>query len=369
MARPVRQRLRRLFPPIAWRDEALAARQVEVAEHRRQIGELRERVRELQQERVAKRGPSFWTQLELLRAEAAYTPNVDTARLTPLAQVPFKLRNYMLAQSHGVAVPAILDVADTGEDLDLAEATGRFVVKGDGGAGGRGVLLLERSGSGALIEIGTGRPFRDEEVGPEVAARSGVRPPYFVERFIETGDEEASVPVDVKFFSFYGQVGHVLLRRVLPGPEGTIVQYRYVDPRGSDLGAVMPAQRVTPDIPLPADFEEMVRISRHLSRAVGLPFCRVDLYTGPNGPLLGEITRAPGGRRIYRDDHDEQLGRLWVKARARLALDLARGRPFGALHGDHPIEDLYPTRSAEAPEFFPGAWPIVTAPCENWCAL
>ncbi|SEE29146.1 ATP-grasp fold amidoligase family protein [Ruania alba] len=371
---PLRRRLRRAVPPIAWRDEALAVQRERLDELRARvderdgtIGDLRRKLRELERERVAERPPSFWSLLELLRAEATYAPAADPHRLTPLRQMPFKLRNYMLAQSHGIAHAEVLGVWSTAAEIDLADLSGRIVVKGDGGAGGQGVLLLDRAGDGGFTEIGTDRTYPADEIGPILGARHGVRPPFFAERFIQAGPGGPTVPVDVKFFSFYGEVGHALLRRVWPGAEGTTVEYRYVAADGTDLGEVMPGQRVAPDVPLPPDFAEMVQVARHLSRAVGLPFCRVDLYSGTDGPLLGEITRAPGGRRIYERHHDERLGRLWVAARARLSTDLARGRPFGALHGQYPVEALYPTRSAESPAFVPGEWPLVVADCQDWC--
>ncbi len=126
--------------------------------------------------------------------------------------------------------------------------------------------------------------------------------------------------------------------------------------------------RAVPDtsIPVPARLPEMVRIAAHLSRAVGLPFCRVDLFDTDDGVVLGEVTRTPGGNERYLPEHDAAMGLAWERAAFRLDLDLLAGRPPGVLHGPVPVDNPYPpshvSRSAD-----PGPWEPVVRPCEEWC--
>lgn len=171
---------------------------------------------------------------------------------------------------------------------------------------------------------------------------------------------------DVKVYAFYGHVGHILLRRPTEHGQIATMGYRYLDENGSDLGRdVAPVQRINPDIPLPANFERVIAIAGHLSSAVPLPFIRVDVYDTVDGPVLGELTRTPGGRQVYRQDYDTMLGSLWDEARIRVEVDIQSGRPPFTLHGSHDVPTLYPDDHPSST----GArgWTVHAAPCEQWC--
>lgn len=119
----LRASARQLFPPIAWREEKLAERTAEVrrlrAELRRsvtaqqyaeaeaerlrlELAALRNRITET---RAALQRPSWQRSLDDLRRNVVTLRSVDREKAHPLRQLPFKLRNYRLALSHGVPAP------------------------------------------------------------------------------------------------------------------------------------------------------------------------------------------------------------------------------------------------------------------------
>ena len=127
------------------------------------------------------------------------------------------------------------------------------------------------------------------------------------------------------------------LRRMTQHGNTRLAHWQYLDRDGVDLGDVAEGRTVNPDLPTPPNLEEMVEIAERLSVAVPTPMIRVDLYDTSEGVRLGEFTVMPGGKQYYRADHDLALGTLWDRAVGRLQRDLANGRPFALLRGEHPV--------------------------------
>ena len=82
--------------------------------------------------------------------------------------------------------------------------------------------------------------------------------------------------------------------------------------------------------------------------------------------MLGELTRTPGGKQLYRADHDRALGELWADARRRLDVDIQAGRPPFTLHGSHDAPLLYPPSHPSHGEGS-GHWTVHREPCGRWC--
>lgn len=322
-----------------------------------------------QERQRAHDAPSFQHLLHTLRQQARISVRYDGAAQTPLMQIPYKLRNYRLAQSHGIAVPEILAVWESATAIDnLEHLPERFVLKSDGGAGSSGVFLLERTDTDRYTMLGTTRTFSQRELAAHLIGLDmhRVRPPFFVEAFLLSDPAASEIPEDVKIYSSHGRILQIMLRRVGKHGAPSTVRTRFIDADGADLDAVALDRAGDATIPLPRWLPEMVAAARHLSRAVGVPFCRVDLYDGIDGPVLGEITRAPGGAQRYRAAHDRWMGEQWLRGAVDLARDLTKGRPYGVLHGDRPATNHYPASHA-ARSTDPGAWQPQVVPCGQWC--
>lgn len=293
--------------------------------------------------------------------------SIDKDLRHPQRHLPFKLRNYRLAASHGIATPRVLGVWSKPGSIDLDGLPERFVLKADGGAGSKGVLPLQRIDDGRFESVDGAKQFNADEVRDlfnEQVAASKVSGPYFAEEFLVQPDG-GSIPDDVKLYVCYGEVLQVLLRRVSEHGNLAGNTHRYLAADGADLGDVALGKKIDPLIPVPAGLPEMVRQAQLLSRAVGVPFCRVDFYQTAQGVVLGEITRAPGGNQRYRDDHDEAMGLTWEAAQWRLEMDHLAGRPFGVLHGTRPAPNHYPEpHPSTRPDA--GAWTVRYDDHERW---
>lgn len=280
-------------------------------------------------------------------------------------QLPYKLRNLEFAASHGIGVPTVYQVWPDVASIDLSALPDTFVLKADGGAGSVAVFPLRRVGPDRYERVGaTGQVAQAEILDLLRSLGRAARPPFFAEELL-TAVGGGPIPNDVKLYMFHGEVGHVLTRYVgVHGRAGTI-RLRFIDEQGADFGPVAIGRKHDPAIEVPPSLAQMVEAARHLSRAVGLPFCRVDLYDTSRGIVLGEVTRAPnGGNDRYTEEHDQLLGRRWLDGAARLSADLSAGRPSGTLFGTVADLRLYPPHDSPRAA---ANFERTIVDCSQWC--
>lgn len=282
--------------------------------------------------------PSWQAYVRRTRREFAHVAALPDRDEVPQWRLPRKLENYRLALSHGIPVPTVYAVWDTLAKVRLDDLPDRFVLKSDRGSTSRGVFPVQREADG-YVQVDGRRRFGPTGMLEELAAlesRGRARGPYFAEELLRD-HAGAALPHDVKLYCFYGEVGQVLIRDVPEHGVDHSLRKRYVRADGTDLTAQIPDPQ-DPTLPLPPHFAEVLEAGRVLSLAVPFPFVRVDLYDTPGGVVFGELTLAPGGPNAWALDHDTALGRMAEMAQARLWRDLARGRPYDFLRGEHPVE-------------------------------
>lgn len=355
-------------------EELIAAREEKIARLRRELARetaARKRAQEWlatdRPERMDSAPPSFRRNLIELRRTMEDLRALDPEAFHPARQIPRKLRNYRLAASHGVAVPQVLGVWAREADIDLSGLPDTFVLKSDVGAGGNAVFPLRRVAADRFAVIGGEEVLSTTQLRERFAARPSAGGPFFAEGFLQQRVPTVEIPDDVKIYACYGEVSMVLLRQMPVHANLDHARYRYTDARGADLGKdIAPGSRIDSAIPLPEPLEDFIRVAEHLSRAVAVPFIRVDIYDTVDGPVLGELTRAPGGRQRYRRDQDIAMGQAWDRARWRLELDVLDGRPLRNLHGLHPAPNLYPDSHVSHQED-PRGWAVATVDCGQWC--
>lgn len=308
--------------------------------------------------RAPKTNASFEQGIFDLRRTTVALRSIDREMAHPLRKMPFKLRNYSLAQSHGVQTPNVFATWVDARDIDVSELPDQFVVKTDGGAGGHGVLPLTRIAPDSYREFGTGKVRSGREVREHFIDRPRTSGPYFAEELLT--DHAGKIPNDIKIFAFYGKIAYIqLINRF----EHKTPRFHFISSNGESLNDDIIHSRNDSSIPIPDTLSKISKVSEHLSRAIGLPFARIDLYNAARGIVLGEITRGPGLSHKHSPDFDIFVGELYEEARLRLETDVANGRPFGVLHGNTSFKNHYPQEEkyASAP------WQPLIVPCTTWC--
>lgn len=342
-----------------------------VREERDELSRDLERLAALaREERLRRRAPSFEALLAAYAAQHSAAVKSGDRSLSPMAQVPYKLRNYSLAQSHGVRSPLIYGVWTSRNEVTLRHiSVDRVVLKGDGGHSAQGVFPLERTARGWRSTDGK-IDFSGDELPDHMRTALGkARAPFFAEEFLESPSGWA-IPEDVKLYCAYGEVMQIYIMR--SSREGSMERQsfssRFLDAGGAPLGEIRNGLAYDESIDTPANFPQLVEAAEHLSRASGLPFMRVDMYATAAGPVLGELTSVPsGGKQSYVEGHDKALGTSWVNGLARLEHDLMEGRPFGTLFGEQDYSWWYPTAEDPNNMHNPSNWLRTHAQCHDWC--
>lgn len=251
----------------------------------------------------------------------------DLGFVEPVWAINAKQDAYRWADAAGVRRPATLASWAAASEVDWDALPQRFVLKPDAGAGGKGVLLLERRGDHVLDLLRQCLRTR-EDVTQELSALAlagRISPALSAEELVQDAQRPGGPPVDWKFYTFFGVVGLVLARAPALDDRGREHHgWRMFDSEWRDLGDAYAGHPPDTSIALPVHRGALFDLASRLSGSIPRPFMRIDLYDGPDGPVFGEITPEPGGGQRFRRDVDRELGALWEHAEARLLVRAGR---------------------------------------------
>lgn len=245
-----------------------------------------------------------------------------------------KYKLHQFCKDHGFPMPEVYAFWKTPKELDLGNAPRKFVLKPTVMFSAWGVMLLEKRDDGTFYDQLKGRVLTLQQIEAEQQRAYDLckyKDSYrlMMEEKIEGRDPEQAVPLDYKVSVFYDEPGQV--HQINRNPE--ILEFAFFD--GSfdrlDLQDKIVSDWTTKhqgQHDRPEDYEEMLRIACSLTKALGTPFMRVDMFAGPRGPVVGELTPSPGdafyGNNFkYTAEYDAELGRAWSEAERRITADNA----------------------------------------------
>ena len=250
-----------------------------------------------------------------------------------------KLKSYSFARSYGVYVPDVFGVWERPTDITWNELPDAVVIKSAKGTAARGVTPLRRTEHGwtTVTTTETIDPTKIVHRLSALEADGKVGGPYFAEELLGGGVGNA-LPVDVKVHAFYGEISHVLLRRVIVHRDADATAFRVILPDGSDPGPIVRGLHHDHAIPVPSNLDELMEVARVMSLGIPRAFIRVDLYDIDGRVVFGELTPRPGHLMDYGPKQDERLGHLWERAHARVMNDALGGAGFAMRFGPGPRE-------------------------------
>jgi hypothetical protein len=281
--------------------------------------------------------PSFHRYIHADRRLAGHL--LDLGRGDRGQVITHKLKSYAFAQSHGVDVPRLFGVWDHPDDIAWDQLPDHVVIKSVRGTAARGVKPLRRE-AGRWTTVTTTKPIEPSEIVARLRAHETadvVSGPYFAEELLGGGIDNL-LPVDVKVHAFYGEVTHVLLRRVLVHGDPTVSTFRVVFPDGSDAGPVVRGLTHDEDIPVPGNLADVCGVAARLSLGIPRAYVRIDMYDVDGRIVFGELTPRPGEPMYYGAKLDTWLGHVWERAQARVQSDLLDGAEVGLRFGTGPRE-------------------------------
>lgn len=242
----------------------------------------------------------------------------------------YLLHNF--CKEHGFPMPLVYNFWKTPSEMNFDQAPKKFVLKPTVMFSMWGVMLLERLDDGTFHDELKDRVLTFEQIQAEqqlVYERCKYKGSYrlMIEEKIESHVPGQPVPFDYKVSVFYDEPGQV--HQINRNPQ--VVEYAFFDGEFEPLeldGTIISDWSTTHQgqHDRPEDYKEMLQIACDVTKALRTPFMRVDMFAGPNGPVIGELTPSPGdafyGNNFkYTDEYDTRLGQAWLEAEKRLAAD------------------------------------------------
>ena len=228
----------------------------------------------------------------------------------------------------GCRVPVTLAIYDDARDLIFETLPERFVIKPTEWWSMRGVMVLTRDGDRYYDRLHkrlmTADEIRAEERRHQTEWQLNDRPcNILVEEIVTDEAGPDLIPFDYKCYTFNGDVRFIgQFDRNGNLPKAAF----YYD----DFSPMRPEQFMEPEINgierghhrLPKCWCGILDTASKVSLALKTPFISVDIYASDRGPVVGELTPTPGGpyHGMWRFQQwfDEELGRAWSRAAARL---------------------------------------------------
>ncbi|HEY1797276.1 MAG TPA: ATP-grasp fold amidoligase family protein [Stellaceae bacterium] len=245
-----------------------------------------------------------------------------------------KTAAYDFAKSVGVEIPLIYRLFDKAEDFRDEDFPDNFVVKPKGLHSTQGVMVLKRIGPSRYFDFMKKREWSEQEIRTaqsEWFEKNRFKGNYklIVEEKLIDDNGDDKIPFDYKLYMFRG-VNKLIIqydRNSIP-PTGSWFGDDW-SPFDTDLNFDSEwkvLQRGEPK--KPACAYALLEAARKISVALPTPFVSVDMYATTRGPVLGELTLAPGGpyygrQYKFREHFDQELGAAWDVALQQL------GRPIG----------------------------------------
>ncbi|MDJ0321722.1 ATP-grasp fold amidoligase family protein [Pseudarthrobacter sp. PS3-L1] len=236
---------------------------------------------------------------------------------------------HKFCKEHGFPMPEVYKFWKTPHELNLDDTPKKFVLKPTVMFSAWGVMLLERLDDGTFHDELQNRILTFAQVKAEQLAayeRCKYKGSYrlMMEEKVEGRNGDQPIPLDYKVSVFYDQPGQV--HQINRNPK--VLEYAFFDGQFAplDLGDTIISDWATKSLgrhDRPADSAEMLKIACELTMTLKTPFMRVDMFAGPQGPVIGELTPSPGdafyGNNFkYTEKYDLDLGQAWLDAERRI---------------------------------------------------
>jgi len=230
----------------------------------------------------------------------------------PIFELETKLGAKQLAEAAGVRYPKVLQGPfNSCREFDTQKLPGRFVVKPNWGAGGHGVVIVERRGQ-KLYDLKTSCElrFKDGQIADElVLVGRGSDGLVFAEEMVFYD----GIPCDFKLYCFYGQVG--LIAQIVQGERK---RFKFYNAAGKNMGNIRSDVVIDQSLTPPNCLVEIIDAGKRISKLIQTPFIRVDLFEDNDDVVFGELALRPGGKQMFNKRIDLMLGDMWEAATAEL---------------------------------------------------
>lgn len=266
-------------------------------------------------------GVSFSQQINRLILLKSELSEIGVQNLAPSSNL--KDRDHSFAKNFGVPVPKHYGLFDSWREIPLIPNT---IVKPYVGSSSNGVFFVNEEKHIHSVKNGVCYFSLEEAiVSEDIEKNINVSFDKWIVEQAVIGQGGGIAP-NLKVFSFYGECA-MFLEVLFPTAMSEKTRKSACDSAGRRLKLAFEGEEeAVPVIP-----DEARRYCECISLESPVPFLRIDFLKGHDGLYLGEITPHPGP--IYRGgdltpELDQELGRAYLRAEARLYRDLLNGKQF-----------------------------------------
>lgn len=265
-----------------------------------------------------------------MQASSLRMSYVRRRRMRQIGRVPERWLTYNKRIGEEFAERCGVRIPETQYDLAFHEIPHKtnMVIKPNNGSGSKCVYIIKEPDEIWSVER-LKSLHRWEEMEEEIRiSLEKKRIPadkFEIQQCIYGNKKEKAPAHDLKFYSFYGEIGAVL--EIARYPEKAYWWWT-ADGRPINFGKAMPEHMQ----PQGATAEEM-EVARKLSAKLPIPFMRLDFLKAEDGLYFDEFCAMSGGQGAtvleqYGDTYDHIFGTLYLKAEMRLINDLLDGKAF-----------------------------------------
>lgn len=226
---------------------------------------------------------------------------------------------------NSIPVPKILEVFDKPIDIDLDSINiPEFILKPSLESSTRGVMVLKRLEGDCYYDSLNRYTFRKNEIidfqDKYFQENSNNSNKIIIEEKVHDIDSSFSIPRDFKFYAFKGKIALILeINRNLKPSVSLWYDGKFNPINDLSVKCNAPFSRTLSYYTKPTNSDELITLASSVSSLIDTPFASIDIYNSKTGPIMGEVTLAPGG--LYHgkhytlsNDYQDLMGRMWEEA-------------------------------------------------------
>ena len=244
-----------------------------------------------------------------------------------------KLKCYRFCEENELATVTVLREFNTPEEISLIGLPADYVIKPTLQSSTKGVMVIHRDDAG-LWDAMQKRFVTEQEVyelQSEMFHQTKAHGKKIIVEAKILDIADFDIPRDFKAYCFQGEVALILEinRNFKPS------QISWYDGDFLPLidGRITSNPEFVKDVAgvRPPEWAKLLDLAKRTSMAVPTPFASIDMYSTPEGPIVGEITLAPGG--LFHGKHyaispaqQSRMGAQWMDAADLLEPETMLGR-------------------------------------------
>lgn len=245
-----------------------------------------------------------------------------------------KLKLHKFLVDNNIPTPNLYEVWKQPEEIELNSLPTEFVLKPSVMHSAAGVCVFRKVAENKFHDQLRQRTMSIEGIikeQKEIYNKCKFKSAYRIfaeEKIYDSQLPKEKIPLDYKVFCFYGIPKMVFQfdRNVTPKAAAWFDGgFDELDMNNiqSDWKFISKGVAI-----LPIHHMEMLSIAARVSSLLKTPFISVDMYESTRGPVVGELTPAPGGpyyKKMYEfsQNYDIELGKAWERAEQRISAELS----------------------------------------------